>query len=175
MSKWIAIRNPEYSSIREYGERNELIRTIANNINHDDAHQIVKEHNEYETMRGAKYRMLSKTISGEKNHYAKCNWCGWYGPESDLSIDPEGHICGKDQCPECGKEGFINCCLKENDMSKWKVTDQSEFGTYCIEDSNGVTIADVNTLKDAERIVKEHNGKEENGYKAFLNLTQEKI
>jgi hypothetical protein len=47
-----------------------------------------------------------------KKHFARCNYCGWYGRESELPDDPEGHPCGKDQCPECRMEYYIECCFK---------------------------------------------------------------
>lgn len=47
---------------------------------------------------------------GHPTHYANCASCGWTGDESELPADPEGHECGKDECPECGAQNNITCC-----------------------------------------------------------------
>ena len=49
------------------------------------------------------------------NHYANCASCGWTGDESELPRDPDGHSCGKDECPECGAESNITCCYLSYD------------------------------------------------------------
>ena len=47
-------------------------------------------------------------------HYARCGFCGWVGKEIELPGDT--HECGKDECPKCGKEYFITCCLRHKDV-----------------------------------------------------------
>lgn len=56
--------------------------------------------------------MIKKNKKIHKDHYARCGYCGWFGLEIELS-QKSGHPCGDDKCPECGKENFITCCLKE--------------------------------------------------------------
>lgn len=43
-------------------------------------------------------------------HFARCGACGWVGPESEMIPDPEGHPCGKDECPSCHAPWCISCC-----------------------------------------------------------------
>jgi hypothetical protein len=49
---------------------------------------------------------------GHEGHYFHCAYCGYVGEEKELPADPDGHECGKDECPECGMEGFITCCYE---------------------------------------------------------------
>ena len=62
-----------------------------NEVGQSDVHPVVMAH-------------------GHPEHYANCASCGWTGEESELPPDPEGHECGKDECPDCGSEGDITCC-----------------------------------------------------------------
>lgn len=45
----------------------------------------------------------------------RCGSCGHVGDNDDLIPDdsPNPHPCGKDECPECGAEGTICCCLSQ--------------------------------------------------------------
>ncbi len=54
----------------------------------------------------------------EDGTWFRCGYCGYVGMNSELPPDdsPKPHPCGKDQCPECGEEGYISCCLLEEDV-----------------------------------------------------------
>ena len=45
-----------------------------------------------------------------EQHWFACGHCGYVGTEDELPDDPDGHPCGKDECPSCGKPGYISCC-----------------------------------------------------------------
>lgn len=49
----------------------------------------------------------------DDDRWAHCNHCGWWGEHADLLPDDgdDPHPCGKDECPECHKEGCICCCI----------------------------------------------------------------
>ena len=52
-------------------------------------------------------------IERKQKSWAVCGSCGWVGKTTDLINDPDGHPCGKDECPECKDENCISCCLTE--------------------------------------------------------------
>lgn len=47
--------------------------------------------------------------------WARCSSCEEFFENSLLIPDPN-HPCGKDECPLCGAQGSISCCLSEKVM-----------------------------------------------------------
>lgn len=57
-------------------------------------------------------------MSGHPGHWFCCGHCGYVGLEEELPVDPEGHPCGKDECPQCKTEGCITCCYLSEDAAE---------------------------------------------------------
>ena len=50
-----------------------------------------------------KYIKKFENMHDTDSQIVKCNWCDWYGTESDLNYNKYD----EEECPGCGNSGFI--------------------------------------------------------------------